>query len=131
MKRKHQSDMKSLLLPSGAVLMIGFLLNLIWEKAQAPLYQEYSGFFGHFSICFIASIVDALVLLLLYNLFAMSNHSPYRPLYVKLRQYGLLSFASGVITVYFYNWALAVEQWVYTDDMPMVPLIHVGWLPLL
>jgi hypothetical protein len=48
-----------------------------------------------------------------------------------LWQYGLLSFTGGVIAVGFEKWALAVEQWFYTDDMPMVPLLHVGWLPLL
>ncbi|WP_157593602.1 hypothetical protein [Pontibacter actiniarum] len=123
--------MKRLLLVSGAVLVIGFSLNLIWENAQAPLYQGYSGLFGHFWICFVASLVDALVLLLLYTLFAVFNHSPYWPLNAKLWQYILLSFTGGVIAVGFEKWALAVEQWFYTDEMPMVPLLHVGWLPLL
>lgn len=53
-----------------AIFLIGFLLNLVWENVQAPLYEEYSGFQGHFVLCFWASLVDAAVILLLYGLLA-------------------------------------------------------------
>ncbi|MBF9252181.1 hypothetical protein I2I11_02640 [Pontibacter sp. 172403-2] len=115
----------------GYVLVIGFLLNLIWENAQAPFYRGYNGFFAHFWICFIAAVVDALVLLLLYLLFAVLSHSLYWPLKAKLWQYGLLAFSGGLLALWFEKWALAKEQWSYTTAMPLVPVLDVGLLPLL
>jgi len=115
----------------GYVLIIGFLLNLIWENVQAPFYKGYNGFFAHFWICFAAAAVDALVLLLLYILFAVSNQSLYWPLKVRLWQYGLLAFIGGLLALWFEKWALAGEQWSYTNAMPVVPVLDAGLLPLL
>jgi flagellar biosynthesis protein FlhB len=52
------------------IFIIGFLLNLVWKNAQAPLYEGYGSFWQHFMICFWASLVDAGVILLLYVLLA-------------------------------------------------------------
>ena len=131
MKRENKSNLKDLLLVCGAVLVIGFSLNLIWENAQAPLYRGYNGFSGHFWTCLVASVVDALVLLLLYTLFAVFNRSLYWPLIVRPWQYGLLALFGGLLAVWFEKWALAGEQWSYTDNMPTVPVFDVGLLPFL
>lgn len=125
------SSLKDLLLVCGFVLVIGFSLNLVWENAQAPLYKGYNGFSGHFWVCLVASVVDALVLLLLYTLFAVFNQRLNWPLHVKLWQYGLLALAGGLLAVWFEKWALAREQWSYTDHMPIVPVFDVGLLPFL
>lgn len=131
MKRGNEDNVKDLMLICGAVLMIGFLLNLIWENAQAPLYKGYNGFFGHFWICFAASVVDALVLLLLYTLLAMFNHSLYWFLDARVWQHGFLVIIGGLLAVWFEKWALGAEQWSYTNAMPVVPSLDVGLLPFL
>jgi hypothetical protein len=53
------------------ITIIGFLLNLVWENVQAPLYKGYTNFWDHFMICFRASLIDAIVILLLYGLTAL------------------------------------------------------------
>lgn len=123
--------LKSLLRTCWLVLAIGFLLNLVWENAQAPLYKSYTGFTSHFWACFVASVVDALVTLLLFVLFAQFTHTlcwryrvtSWRPL--------LLIIAGGVIAVWFEKWALEHGAWAYTDAMPMTPILQVGLLPVL
>lgn len=133
MKRDNKSNLKNPLQMCSIVLAIGFSLNLIWENAQAPLYKGYHKFFGHFWTCLVASVVDALVLLLLYTLFAVFNRSLYWPLNDKLWQYGLLILISigGLVAVWFDKRALAGERCAYTDEMPTVPILHIGLLPLL
>ena len=115
----------------GVVLVIGFSLNLIWENAQAPLYRGCNGFFRHFWTYLVASVVDALVLLLLYTLFAVFNQRLNWPLHVKLWQYGLLSLVGGLLAVWFEKRALAREHWSYTHNMTIVLILYVGVLPLL
>ena len=34
------------------IFIIGFLLNLIWENFQAPLYEGFTNFWEHFMMCF-------------------------------------------------------------------------------
>ena len=126
----RESNLKDLLQVCGFVLVIGFSLNLVWENAQAPLYKGYNGFSGHFWVCLVASVVDALVLLLVYTLFAVFNRRLNWPLHVKPWQYGLLALVGGLLAVWFERWALARGQWSYTDDMPIVPVLEVGLLPL-
>lgn len=50
------------------IFITGFSLNLIWENAQAPLYEGYTGFWDHFMICFWAGLIDAIVTLQLFTL---------------------------------------------------------------
>ena len=113
------------------VVVIGFLLNLIWENAQAPLYEGYNGFFEHFWTCLVASVVDALVLLLLFILFAVFNQCLSWPLTGKLWQYLVLVLVGGILAVWFEKWALDVEHWSYTNNMPVVPVLDIGLLPFL
>lgn len=127
----NRTTRRTIYILCGYILAIGFTVNLIWENAKAPFYKGYDGFFQHFGVCLVAAVVDALVLLLLYFLVAAFNHNLYWPLKVKLWQYGLLAFIGGVLAVWFEKWALAGEQWSYTNEMPVVPVLDVGLLPLL
>ncbi|MBW7468750.1 hypothetical protein ABID22_003172 [Pontibacter aydingkolensis] len=131
MEKKHTASIRESLRVSGFVLVVGFLLNLIWENAQAPLYFEYKGFYSHFMICFVAAVVDALVILLLYLLFALFMHNLYWPLHAGVGQYFLLVFIGGVMAVWFERWAFVNRQWSYRQAMPIVPILDIGLLPLL
>lgn len=76
---KNKTAWKIIYVLCGYILTIGFRVNLIWENAQAPLYEGYNGFFRHFWVCLVAAVMDALVLLLLYFLLAAFSHSLYWP----------------------------------------------------
>lgn len=50
------------------IFLMGFILNLISENAQAPLCEGFDSFESHFMLCFWASIVDGIVIIFFYAL---------------------------------------------------------------
>ncbi|MFD2512473.1 hypothetical protein ACFSRY_01230 [Pontibacter locisalis] len=131
MEKQHAAGIQDILRVSSLVLVVGFLLNLIWENAQAPLYEGYKGFYGHFWLCFVAAVVDALVILLLYLLFLVYSQHLYWPLAAGFWQRLLLVIAGVLLAVWFEKWALNVEQWGYAEAMPIIPILDIGLLPVL
>ena len=112
------------------IFIMGFLLNLIWENAQAPLYEGYTNFWDHFMMCFWASLVDAAVVLLLYCLLAVWYKDFYWVRYIKWESAAVLVLLGGGIAIGFEQWAFKNEMWSYTDRMPVV-LLNTGLSPLL
>ncbi|MDX5420879.1 MAG: hypothetical protein LPK14_01380 [Hymenobacteraceae bacterium] len=131
MAKEQATSLKSMLRVSGLVLAVGFLLNLIWENAQAPLYQEYRSFYESFSKCLLAAVIDALVTLLLYLLFALFYQNLYWLSSAGTRTYLLLLVLGALLAIWFEKWALLVGQWSYTEAMPVVTVLDVGLPPLL
>lgn len=121
-----------------AVFIVAFALNLIWENAQAPLYQGYTSFGQHFWICLPASLWDAGYITIVYLLFTLTTHawhviqkSPDQdksvswilPLTIALL--GLVTAAAIELR------ALREGRWAYTAAMPLVPFTPIGLLPFL
>lgn len=113
-----------------SIFTIGFLLNLIWENVQAPLYQGYNNFWNHFMLCFWASLVDAAVVLLLYGFLAIWYKNFYWLRYINRQSAAVLMVLGATIAVGFEQWAFGNEAWSYTDDMPVI-FLDTGLLPLL
>ncbi|PRY13828.1 hypothetical protein CLV24_105198 [Pontibacter ummariensis] len=116
---------------SAWILAIGFLVNLVWENAQAFLYVGYGGFMEHFWICFVASVIDALVILLVYLVLALVYKDLYWPGHNTIVRYAVLALIGGALAVGFELWALAVGEWNYTCLMPVLPGLEVGLSPLI
>jgi hypothetical protein len=113
-----------------SIFTIGFLLNLIWENVQAPLYEGYTNFWDHFMMCFWASLVDATVILLLYSLFAVWYKDFYWLRYINWKSAAVLMVLGAAIAVGFEQWAFDNGTWSYTDSMPVV-FLSTGLSPLL
>ena len=113
------------------VAAIGFLINLFWEVEQAPLYEGFVSFSHNFFMCFIASIVDAVTILLIYAGFA----AYYRDLSwlsrFRWREAALTMAIGFLIALIYEKWAFAIDLWSYTSRMPIVPGTDVGLLPVL
>ena len=112
------------------IFMIGFLLNLVWENAQAPLYEGYTNFWDHFIICFWASLVDAAVVLLLYCLLTLWYKDFFWIRYINWKSGAVLVILGGGVAIGFEQWAFSRGMWSYTDRMPVV-LLDTGLSPLL
>ena len=112
------------------ILVIGFLVTLIWENAQGILYVDYRGFVEHFWACFVASVIDALVILLVYLVLALLYRDLYWPRRNTSVRYVVVALIGGVLAVGFELWALAVGEWSYAPLMPVVPGLGVGLSPL-
>lgn len=113
------------------VTIVGFLANLVWENAQAPLYEGFMSFQQHFIICLIASVVDAGVVLLLYLAFVLGYGNPFWIDELNWKSSTLLIILGGIIAFGFEKHALSAGMWDYADGMPIIPVLKVGLSPML
>ena len=109
--------------------MTGFITNLIWENAQAPLYTGYEGFGQHFLFCLVASVVDGLVVLGFYFIISLIRKDSFWLFNITAPDI-LMLFVLGLFTaILFEKWALKSGTWHYTEEMPLI--LGMGLLPVL
>ncbi|MDP4007588.1 MAG: hypothetical protein Q8P68_00165 [Candidatus Peregrinibacteria bacterium] len=115
---------------------INFLLHLIWENAQAPLFVGHESFWQHFPPCFFATATgDMIFTLIIYIVLALINKNfwwifskkAYKNPYT-----WIAAIAVGILlAVLFELWAVYIDfRWIY-GAMPIIPIIHVGLTPVL
>ncbi|MBI5421028.1 MAG: hypothetical protein HZA35_01810 [Parcubacteria group bacterium] len=114
-----------------SIVVLAFVLNLVWENAQAPLFNGYQNFVQHFMPCLWATIGDAVIILLFYEAYAFWCKDRYWIAHMKGGHIVTLMIM-GVILAIFMEWgALVSGRWSYAESMPTIPLLGVGLLPVL
>lgn len=114
-----------------------FLLHLLWENAQAPLFQGYDSFVQHFLICLKATATgDMLFMLVIYCALALVHQDIWWPSNPKTLRHPATWVIPPVIGVLlaasFELWAIhAARHWTYAEAMPIIPILQIGILPLL
>lgn len=109
------------------VSLIAFILHVIWENAQAPLFQGYSSFSQHFSVCFIGAVGDVVItLFVLAFIWLLKKDGPQT-----IADFLSLAVIGFVIAVAIEQHALLVGKWDYAPAMPLIPWLHVGLTPIL
>ena len=73
-KATNKSDYKSLIVK---MFILAFVLNLAWELSQGPLYSGFSYNAEQMSFCALASIADAVMVILLYYALTLIYKNPY------------------------------------------------------
>ena len=48
--------------------LIAFILHIVWENVQAPLFQGYASFSQHFFVCLISTVGDVIITLFVYSI---------------------------------------------------------------
>jgi hypothetical protein len=114
-----------------AVFVAAVIVNYPWELAQTPLYEGMGDFSRMLWHCFVASLGDGVLVLLIFGVgWAAFGR---RDWYVQpgLRGYALM-LAAGLAVAVAVQWAAVriAGQWAYNDRMPVVPLLGVGLAPL-
>ena len=109
--------------------MTGFITNLIWENAQAPLYTGYEGFGQHFLFCLVASVVDGLVVLGFYFIISLIRKDSFWLFNIKASDILMLVILGLFTAILFEKWALKSGTWHYTEEMPLI--LGMGLLPVL
>jgi hypothetical protein len=114
------------------VYIVAVLLNYAWELAQVPLYvglERYNAtVFWH---CFVASLGDGIMVMIIFaagwitlqrwDWFQWAGVAGY-----------LLMLVAGLILAVLVEW-LGVHilgRWQYTDNMPTLPWLHIGLVPI-
>lgn len=111
------------------IFAAGFVTNLIWENAQAPLYTGYEGFGQHFLFCLVASAVDGVVILTFYLIVCSIRGDWFWLFNIRASDIGMLSLLGVGVAVLFEKWALVRGTWSYTEQMPAI--FGIGLLPAL
>lgn len=119
---------------NGFILMImglAFVLNLIWELAQMPLYDSSSFSINHVLFCALGSVADALMVLLLYFGLAFIFKNPLWIFPLKRERVVIVVLTGGIGAVLSEIRHLSLGNWAYSDLMPLIPIFNVGVSPVL
>lgn len=106
--------------------VIAFLLHVIWENAQAPLYVGYQSFSRHFPICLIGTLGDVVITLFVLVFLWLLKKDITRP-----ADFLGLSIIGFFIAVVIEQHALLAGKWDYALAMPIIPILKVGLAPIL
>jgi hypothetical protein len=116
---------------SASIFIVAVALNYVWELAQSPLYKGMGDFSRTLWHCFLASLVDgALVLLIFATGVAVFRR---REWFVQPGRYGYaLMLGAGLVIGVVVEWGAIhiLGLWGYTARMPVVPLLGVGLAPI-
>lgn len=122
----------------GLVIFFGinFILHLIWENAQAPLFEGYESFSQHFIPCLFATFTgDMIFTLCIYIGIALVNKN-FWWIFSKDAYKNPYTFASAIVVgillaISFELWSTYIAfRWTY-GTMPIMPIIRIGLFPVL
>jgi len=122
--RLHENDMNIKYIAKLAI--VAFLLHVIWENAQAPLYIGYQSFSQHFSICLIGTLGDIVITLSVLAFLWVLKKDISRP-----ADFLALAILGFFVAIGIEQHALFVGKWGYALAMPIIPILKVGLAPVL
>lgn len=115
---------------------VAFIFHLLWENAQAPLYDGFESFVQHFGMCLYATATgDMIFMAVIFVALAAAFADPdwlRRPGLVRHPATWALPLIIGPLLAVGYElWAIHAEgRWVYGELMPIVPVLQIGFSPL-
>ncbi|MBU1372654.1 MAG: hypothetical protein KJ712_03955 [Bacteroidetes bacterium] len=127
-KSENKSSFKQYIL---TVLLFAFLFNTIWEILQIPLYKEGLYSLSHILFCVMASVADAIMVLLIFFGFSLIYKDSLWIKKIDLSKILFLIIAGGIGAVLAETRHLSIGTWSYAASMPIIPVITVGLSPVL
>ena len=113
------------------ILAAAFVLEFLWEMAQMPLFKNMP-FTGRTTLfCALATIADCIMVLLLYLGFDLIYKDPMWFRKPDLLPVLFLIMVGGLGAVLAEKQHLLAGDWAYNPDMPLVPIVDVGLVPLM
>ena len=115
----------------AATFLVAVAINFAWETAQSALFAPMGGWVSGTWRCFVASLGDGVILLAI----VAAGSLLFRRVdwFVRPGPAGYVFMAALGMTA-----AVAIEigaraagRWSYTDQMPLIPIVHVGLVPVL
>lgn len=112
--------------------MVAAVFNYAWELAQSPLYVGMGSLDQVWWHCFMASLGDGLIVLLIFAAGWMVLHRQDWFVSPGVRGYAVM-LATGLVMSVSIEWIAVhiVGRWAYTERMPLVSGLGVGLLPIL
>lgn len=116
----------------ATVFVVAVVLNYLWERVQSQLYIGPNGADIAWWLCFVASLVDGLFVLLILGVgWVVFGRSDWYE-QAGIRGY-LVMLASGVAISVVVEWTTVylMHWWTYSERMPLVPGLGIGVTPLI
>ena len=113
------------------MLIIAFVLNWIWELLQGPLYRGFTFTLPHIAFCTLASVADVTMVVFLYFIFAISRKNPFWIQRVNFIQVIIIMIIGGIGATIAESLHTSAGNWVYSDKMPIIPMVKTGLSPVL
>jgi len=113
------------------VFILAVIVNYPWELAHSPLYEDMSDFSLASWYCFVASLGDGLLVLLIFGAGWMALRRSDWFANPGRRGY-LLMLAAGLVIGVVVEWAAVhvMGQWTYAPRMPLIPVLNIGLTPV-
>jgi hypothetical protein len=114
------------------IFIVAVVLNYVWEIAQGILYAGMDYKKDIWLHCFIASLGDGLLVWIIHlvgwgafgrsDWFMLHHRGPW-----------LVMIATGLLIGIMVEWVAVhlLGRWSYTDQMPLVPGLEIGLVPIL
>lgn len=112
-------------------LVLAFLLNFAWEVIQMPLFKDASFNIEHIAFCALASVADAIMVLLIYFCFALIYRNPLWVENLTLPRILLLMLVGAIGAIIAEMRHVSAGSWAYGKSMPIIPIVDVGLSPVL
>ena len=117
----------------AATVLIGFVLNEIWEMAQMSAYVETAGhsWTSTLGLCTRAAVGDMGIMLGIYAAGALAAGDLGWGLRGRWNVYATAAVLGLAYAALVEHAALAARRWSYTEHMPLMPGLGAGLWPLL
>jgi hypothetical protein len=123
--------MRQTLRTIATVFVLAVIANYPWELAHSSLYEGMSDFSLASWYCFVASLGDGLLVLLIFGAgWAALRRSDW---FVNPGRRGyLLMMAVGLVIGVVVEWTAVhvMGRWAYAPRMPVIPIFNVGLTPV-
>jgi len=111
--------------------LIAFVLHIVWENTQAPLFQGYASFSAHFPMCLVGTVGDVAVTLFVYFIVALLKNDSNWISTLNKKDFVILAVIGFFIAVGIEWRALLFGSWAYAEGMPIIPYLKVGLAPII
>ena len=112
-------------------LLVAFVLNFAWEIIQGPLYKGFTYNISHISFCGLASVADAVMVLLIYFVLSIVYKDPLWIKHLNLESILMLLMIGGIGAILAEMRHLSQGNWAYAPSMPILPFVNAGLSPVL
>jgi hypothetical protein len=115
----------------AAIFMVAVMGNYPWELAQAPLYVGMESFRAVWWHCFVASLGDGLLILGIFVAGWMALGRQTWFVHPGVWGYGVM-LTTGLVISGVIEWVAVhlLGRWMYTAQMPLVPGLAIGVVPV-
>ncbi len=115
----------------ATIFVFAVIINYPWELAHSPLYEGMGDFSLARWYCFVASLGDGLLVLLIFGAgWVALRRSDW---FVNPGQRGyFVMMVVGLVIGVFVEWTAVhvMERWAYAPRMPVIPIFNVGLTPV-